>query len=206
MPRKLEEVLLPHEVDDKGKKLTEPKEVDVEAIRAWALDLLNAEEEAREEVTAAAQAKDTAEQELETLRRKNETDEQRRVREEKQREDELTALRNRDTDRAKREAIEAAFEEQGITTAQARKLASRVKGEREGDWVQDARELVDDGFKIGAVTKVEGEPGEEEPPGDTLSTTPRATRNGRVVPPRDPGKAKSVAEELNAAGIGVTTW
>ncbi len=208
MPKKLEEVLLPHEVDDKGKKLETPGEVDVEAIRAWALGLINAEEEAKDEATAAATAKDASEQELETLRRKNETDEQRRQREEKQRAEELETLRKRDTERAKVDVITDLFADKGITAAQARRLAKRVGGEDEKAWKDDARELVEDGFKVGGATTKATETGgeDDDPPADDLSTTPRVQRNGVVVPPRDRGKAKSVAEELDAAGVGGTSW
>ncbi len=186
----LEEFLLPWEHDGSGKKL--------EQLRKYVYGLLTDKESLQEQVQTVTVERDNAGQQLEELQRKNETDEQRRQREAKQREDELEALRKRTAERDKVDAIAAAFEKDGITTAQARRLAKRVSGEKESDWVADAKELVEDGFKIG-TGKPAGDGGDG---GDTddLTATPRATRNGQVVPPKDKGKDKrSVKEELDAA-------
>lgn len=206
MAKKLEEVLLPHEVDKDGKKLETPGEVDVEAIRAWAHGLVVAQEAAEDEKDQLVAAKQQSDDALTELQRKNETDEQRRAREQEQRDQELAELRKTNQERAKVDAIAAAFEKEGITSAQARKLATRVKGDKETDWVQDARELVGDGFVVGEKKAADDGAGGGDGGNDDLSSQPRVTRNGRVVPPKETGKAKSVAEELDAAGIGNSGW
>lgn len=205
MPKfKLEEFLLPWERDDDGKKLDEPKEIDVEKLRKWVYGLLSDKETAVEERATAVTEKENAENNLKELQQKNETDDQRRQREQTERDRELEQLKADGIQRRKLDAITEAFEKDGITAAQAKKLAKRVSGD-EKDWIADAKELVEDGFKVG-TTKTSTEAGGEGEVEETLDSTPRVMRNGRVVPPKDASKPKSVAEELDAAGIGRTTW
>ena len=202
MAKKLEEVLLPHEVDKDGKKLETPGEVDVEAIRAWALGLVNAEEELRETVADKDTELATAKDALTELQRQNENDEQRRAREQKERDAEFEQLRKRDQERSKVEAISAKFADKGITAEQAKRLAKRVGGDDEKAWLSDAEELVSDGFKVGTAPAKTGE-GETE---ETPSTLPRVVRTDGTPPIITTNKPKSIAEELDAAGVGKGGW
>lgn len=208
MPKfKLEEFLLPHEHDGEGKKLETPKELDVEQLRKWAYALLTDKEEAQEARDTAITERENIKNDLEELQRKNETDEQRRAREQQERDKEFEKLQKREREREKVEAIESAFEKQGITPGQAKRLAKRVSGDDAKSWVDDAKELVEDGFKIG-TSKAEGEGNEaNETPGDDLRGKPRRS-DGRAPVTTDVNDAKirSVGEELDAAGIGRSGW
>ena len=207
MPKfKLEEFLLPWEHDGDGKKLETPKEIDVEQLRKYVYGLLTDKETLQEQVQAVTVERDNAKDLLQQAERKNETDEQRRQREAEQRDNELAELRKKNQERDKIDAIAAAFEKDGITPPQARKLAKRVSGDKESDWLADAKELVEDGFKIGTGKPANDDGGDGgDDSTDDLTSTPRATRNGQVVPPKDKGKAKSVKEELDTA-IPASGW
>jgi hypothetical protein len=203
---KLEEFLLPWEHDGDGKKLETPKEIDVEQLRKYVYGLLTDKETLQEQVQAVTVERDNAKDLLQQAERKNETDEQRRQREAEQRDNELAELRKKNQERDKIDAIAAAFEKDGITPPQARKLAKRVSGDKESDWLADAKELVEDGFKIGTGKPANDDGGDGgDDSTDDLTSTPRATRNGQVVPPKDKGKAKSVKEELDTA-IPASGW
>ena len=199
---KLEDFLLPNEHEN-GKKLDEPKELDVEQLRKYVYGVLTDKEEAQEARDAALADKDTAVAELTTLQKKNETDDERRVREQAERDKEIADLKARDTERAKVDALADHFAEQGITAARAKRLASRVTGEDEKAWIDSAKELVEDGFRIS--DKPAGEQEEIVETDETL--VPVVRRNGKIVtPPQKNGRAKSVAEELDNAGLGFTGW
>ena len=209
MPKfKLEEFLLPHEHDGEGKKLETPKELDIEALRKWVYGLLTDNEEAQEARDTAITEKENERKahELEELRRKNESDEQRREREQKERDAEFEKLRKEGTERRKLDVLTEAFEKEGITAAQAKKLAKRVQGD-EKDWVADAKELVADGFKVGTARAEKEEEREEE--SDDLRGRPRARvrRSDGGVPEIQNDKGpKTVGDELTAAGIIPSGW
>jgi len=200
---KLEDFLLPHEHDGEGKKLDEPKELDVEQLRKWVYGVLTDKEEAQEARDAAVTEKATVETELTELRKKNETDEERRVREQADRDKEIADLRKAQTEREKIEAIEDHFKDKGITSARAKRLAKRIEGEDKKAWLESADELVEDGFRVSDKPAGEGEA--EETGGDDLRGIPKANRNGKVVVGKDESvKTKTVADELG--DIGRTGW
>ncbi len=202
---KLEEFLLPHEHDGDGKKLEEPKELDVEQLRKWVYGILTDKEEAQEARDAAVADKDAATTALTELQKKVETDEERRVREQAERDKEIADLRKKDQDRAKVEAIEAHFEDKGITPARAKRLAARVTGDDEKAWLSSADELVEDGFRI-TEKPAAGEEEEQVEEPDELVRVTKATRNGKQVTPSTSTKPRSVAEEIDAAGIASPGW
>lgn len=201
---KLEDFLLPHEHEN-GKKLDEPKELDVEQLRKYVYGVLTDKEEAQEARDAALADKDTAVAELTTLQQKNETDEERRTREQAARDQEIADLKKRDIERAKVDALAEHFADKGITAARAKRLASRVTGEDEKAWIASADELVEDGFRIADKPAADSETEETVETDETL--VPVVRRNGKIVTPPNPkGRAKSVADELDAAGLGFTGW
>lgn len=203
MPKfKLEEFLLPWEHDGKGKKLDEPNEIDVEQLRRYVYGLLTDKEEAQEARDTAVTEKENAENDLKELRQKNESDEERRAREAKERDAEIENLRKADAERRKIDALAEAFPE--ATAARIKRLAKRVTGD-EKDWVADAKELVEDGFKI-SDKPAEDPPADDDDSSDDLSSRPRPRRSDGTPPKTADQKPKSVAEELDAAGIGFGGW
>ena len=208
----LEDFLLPWEADKDGKKLETPGEINVEQLRKYMLGLLTDKEAAQERAAEADTTATAAKKALEDLQKKNETDEQRRAREDKEREEHYEKLEKAAMERDKLDAIEKAFEDQGITPARAKRLAKRVRSEDPDEWVDEAKELVEDGFRISDAKPKEGEEVEEQQQDETLEDTftsrPVSVRrsNGRPAEAVVKAKPKSVAEELDAAGIGMTTW
>jgi len=204
---KFEDFLLPHEHKD-GKKLDEPEELDVEKLRKYVYSVLTDKEEAQEARDAALADKDTAEAELRELQKKNETDEERRAREQAERDKEIADLKKRDQERAKIEALSDHFKDQGITLERARRLAKRVDGEDEKAWLASADELVEDGFRISdrAETKAKEDEDVDDEDDEPLVPVVKATRNGRQIAPATKGRPKSVSDELDAAGIGPSGW
>lgn len=215
MPKeKLEEFLLPWEKDKDGKKLDEPAEIDVERLRKYVYGVLTDKENAQAARDEAVVAKEGVENELAELRRQNETDEQRRKREQEERDAEFERMKKEAAERRKVEALEDHFKDKGITSARAKRLAKRIGPEvDEKDWITEAEELVEDGFritdKVASTTKtekVDDEDDETEPP-EELVPVRRATRNGRTVVPEDSSrKRKTVEDELDAAGITLPGW
>lgn len=200
MPKfKLEEFLLPWEYDGKGNKLDEPKEIDVEQLRKYVYGLLTDKEEAQEARDTAVAEKENAQNDLTELRQKNESDEERRVREQKERDAEFEKLRQEGVERRKIDALAEAYPE--ATAARIKRLAKRVTGD-EKDWLSDAKELVEDGFKLS------DKPAEERPANDDtddVSSRPKPRRsNGEPV--KTAAAPKTIAEELEAAGIGRSNW
>lgn len=214
MPKvKLEEFLLPWEKDENGKKLDEPAEIDVEKLRKYVYGLLDDKEKAQAARDDAVAAKEGTENELAELRRQNETDEQRRKREQEERDAEFERMKKDAAERRKVEALEDHFKDQGITSARAKRLAKRIGPEvDEKDWITEAEELVEDGFRIAdkvvetTKTDKDDETDDEDPP-EELVPVRRATRNGRTVVPEDQSrKKKTVGDELDAAGITLPGW
>lgn len=213
MPKvKLEEFLLPWEKDEKGAKLETPAEIDVEKLRKYVYGLLGDKENAQAARDDAVAAKEGTDNELAELKRKNETDEQRREREKTEAQTELENLRREAGERKKVEALEEHFKDKGITSARAKRLAKRIGPEvAEKDWITEAEELVEDGFRI--ADKVETKPetdddgDDDNDPPEELVPVRRATRNGKQVVPEDPSrKKKTVGDELDAAGITLPGW
>lgn len=203
MPKfKLEEFLLPHEIDKEGKKLETPNELNVEKLRKWAYGLLEDKEKAQEARDTAVTERENAKLELKELRQANENDEQRRTREQAERDAELAKLTKDATERKKLDALAEAFPD--ATAARIKKLAKRVTATEESEWVADAKELVEEGFKLN------DKPQEQqivEETGDDLGSRPRVVRsNGAPVVTTDASKPRSVADELDAAGIGRSGW
>ena len=199
---KLEEFLLPHELGPDGKKLETPEEIDVEKLRKYVYGVLTDKEEAQEARDTAVSERDAAKTELTALQQKNETDEQRRTREQEERDRQFAELQARDRERAKIEAVEEHFKDKGITSARAKRLAKKLTGDDEKAWLAEADELVEDGFRI--TDKVEQQ---QEETDEGLAPVVKATRNGKAVAPTPPDKrAKSVGDELDAAGISTPGW
>lgn len=201
----LEEFLLPHERDKDGKKFETPEEIDVEKLRKYVFGLLEDKEKAQEARDTAITEKGNVDLELKELRQKNESDEERRQREQKERDAELEALKKDGLERKKLDALAEAFPD--ATAARIKKLAKRVTGD-EKDWVDDAKELVEDGFKISDKPVESGDDGETVETGGDLSIKPVRRSDGRPVETADATKKKSrsVADELDAAGIGRSDW
>lgn len=205
---KFEDWLAPWEVGDDGKALEEPAEVDPARLKKHLYNLLSDKEKLQEARQTAEVERDEAKQQLADVQREHENDEQRREREQKEREKHYEKLEREAQQRRKVEAIEEAFEDQGITPAQARKLAKRVSGDDENAWVDDAKELVEDGFKIG-TKKAEEKPKEDDDDNgdDDFNSMPKVVRSdGRQPTGATKPKYKSVDEELDAAGIGNKGW
>ena len=202
----LEEFLLPHEIDKDGKKLETPNEIDVEKLRKYVFGLLEDKEKAQEARDTAATEKANVDLELKELRQKNENDDERRAREEKERADEIEKLKKEGLERRKLDALAEAFPD--ATAARIKKLAKRVSGD-EKDWVDDAKELVADGFKLSDKPAESTDDGETVETGGDLSIKPVVRRSdGRPVETVDAKRKKnrSVADELDAAGIGRSDW
>lgn len=197
-----EKYLAPWEVDSEGKALAEPAAIDPEKLKKYLINLLSDKEKAQEERDTAKTEATTAAEALTELQRKNESDEQRREREAAERETELATMRAESAARRKLETLEEAFP--NATPARLRKLAKRVNGD-EKDWVDDAKELVEDGFKI-----VETPAGEEQQQevGGRLETRPRVVRSDGTPASETAttDKPKSVSDELTAAGILPKGW
>ncbi len=212
MPKfKLEDFLLPHEHDGEGKRLEEPKELDLEQLRKWVYGLLTDKEEAQEARDTAITERDQAKDQLAEVQREHENEDQRRKREEKEREDRYAKLEKEATERRKVEKLEEAFKAEGITAERAKRLAKRIPADvDERDWVKEAKELVEDGFRISdkPAGQQQEQEHEEEDPGSELDSLPRPnvrrSDGGTVVVPK--GRGKSPAEELDAAGIGRNGW
>lgn len=202
MKFKLEEFLLPWERDDEGKKLEEPVEIDQEKLRKWVYGLMEDKEKAQERAKDLETEVATAKDDLTKLQQEHESDDQRRQREQAEREKDNEKLRKEATS-SKR--LEIALDVPGITAARAKVLARRLVGENDGEWQASAKEIVEDGFRLSE--KKEGVV--EETNEDDLTSTPRPSvrrSDGTVVTPPS-NKKKSVAEELDAAGItGSNDW
>lgn len=203
MPKfKLEEFLLPHEHDGDGKKLDEPKELDIEQLRKWVYGLLTDKEEAQTARSTAETERDAVKADLENLQRQNESDEERRTREQKERDAEVDRLRAESTERRKIEALEEAFPD--APAGRLKRLAKRVTGD-EKNWVDDAKELVEDGFKLSDKKAEDPSPADEET--DDVSSKPRVRRSDGTAPKPPASRSRSVADELDAAGIASGgTW
>lgn len=204
MPKiKFEDYLAPWERGEDGKKLEEPAEIDPERLKKYLYGLESDKDELQDRITEVETERDQAKDQLAEVQREHENDEQRRQREEQEREAEIEKLRKSDTERRKLEALEEAFPD--ATAARLKKLAKRVTGD-EKDWVSDAQELVEDGFKI--TDKPAEQEREVDESGDDLSVRPRVRRSNGS-PASDTAtstKGKSVADELDAAGIGRSGW
>lgn len=205
MPKvKLEDFLLPWEVDKDGKKLDEAREIDVEKLRKYIYGLLGDKEQAQEARDTAITERDEKDTALKEVQQQHENDEQRRTREEAERQKEIDDLRKSDLQRKKIEALEDAFPD--ATSARIKKLAKRVTGD-EKDWVNDAKELVEDGFKITETKTGDEGLGDSVETGNDLSVKPVRRSDGRPVQTTEEKvKARSVADELDAAGIGRSGW
>jgi hypothetical protein len=196
---KFEDWLAPWEVDGDGKKLDEPAEIDPARLKKHLYNLLSDKTRLQETVADKDTELAGKDEALKDLQRQHENEDQRREREQKEREKHFEALEKRDRERAKVDAIAEHFEDQGITSAQARKLAKRVSGDDERAWIDDATELIDDGFKIGSKTS--GTTDEVEVVEDDLTSRPIPRRaNGTVSEPK-PNKKRSVREEMADAGL-----
>lgn len=204
----IEEWLAPWEVDKDGKKLDEPADLDPERLKKHLYNLLSDKERLQSDKadleTEVAQAKDATA----TLQREKESDEERRTRENAERDQRYAKLEAEAAERRKIEAIEEAFEDKGITPAQARKLAKRIKGDDEKSWIEDAEELVEDGFKVGTPA-AKDETIETGDDGDDLSVSPRPSMrraNGGLATAAKVGKKRTPEQELEDAGIFRDSW
>lgn len=196
---KFEDYLAPWEIDDKGNKLDEPAEIDPEKLKRH---LFNVQED-KDGVQAKLADKEAelanAQETITTMQREKESDAERHAREEKEREQRYAKLEAEKVERDKIKAISKHFKEQGIEADRAERLASRVTGENETEWVQSATELVEDGFRLTDkfVSTTETDPPEET---DDLTSTPRRVVRSDGTPPKKTGKdnvAKTIDEQLD---------
>lgn len=200
---KFEEWLAPWEKDSEGKKLDEPADIDAEKLKKYLYGLLSDKEKAQEHVTDLTAERDQAKEDLTTLRREHEDDNQRREREDREREERYAAQEKRELERQKVEAIEEAFKDQGITADRAKRLAKRVLSTDEKDWVDEAKELVEDGFRISDRLVVEEVEGEE-----SFESRPRRVVRSDGKPPAEAverGKRRTIEQELDEL-IPVDRW
>jgi hypothetical protein len=199
---KLDDYLAPWEVDEKGEKLEEPEAIDPAKLKKYLFNLLNDKEDLQGRLGDKDVELANAKGDLDTLRREHENEDQRRQREEQEREQRYAKLEADATERRKVEAIEDHFKEQGITSARAKRLAKRITATEERDWIAEADELVEDGFRIS--DKVVETTSSELPEGDedTLLVRPVVRRSDGTLPPtlKKP-QFSSVAEELEAGGV-----
>lgn len=214
MPKKLpalDEYLAPWEVNEKGEKLDEPAELDPERLKKYLHGLLSDKESLQGRVTAAETERDDAKTALTDLQRQVETDDERRAREDKEREERFEAMERRDRERAKFDALVEHFKDQGITADRARRLAKRVDGDDEKAWLESADELVEDGFRITDKAQTrEVEQDDDSGDDDGVSVRPKRVVRSDGQPVETTAsrknKAKSVTEELDLAGIGASAW
>ncbi len=198
--------LAPWEKDKDGKKLDTPAEIDPERLKKYLHGLLSDKEKTQEERDDVQAQLAQAEEALATVQRENETKEQTAAREAKEQQEKYDKLEKRNAERDKVDAIQAAFEAQGITATQARKLASRVKGDDEKAWVKDAKELVEDGFKVGTAKPAEQQEDLGNAVDEDLRARPVSAVRSDGTPIVQPvGRKKSVAEEL-AEAIPVSSF
>lgn len=200
--KKLEEYLAPWEVDDQGNPLTEPEDIDPAKLKKYLLNLLNDKEDLQEKLSDKDVELANKVADLDTLRREHENEEDRRKREETEREQRYAQIEARDAERRKVEALEEHFADQGITAARAKRLAKRITATEERDWITEADELVEDGFRISdaPVTKTT-EVAEETGDGSGLLVRPVRRSDGSLPPTLVKPKYNSVAEELEAGGV-----
>jgi hypothetical protein len=189
----LEKWLAPWERDKDGKKLDEPAEIDADRLKKYLHGLLADKEKLQETVGDRETELAGAKEQLTTLQREHEDDAARQAREQKERDAEFEKLRKEGIERRKVEAIEAAFEKEGITSARAKRLAKRIGPDvEEKDWVAEARELVEDGFRIS--DKVVSPPGdvEDEPSRTSPMTVSRSSRSvDPVASPSTPRRPRA---------------
>ena len=198
--------LAPWEVDGEGKPLDEPAEIDPAKLKKYLIGVLGDKVKAQDRAADLEGQVTQATDKLTELQRQNENEEQRRQREDAEREARYADMDKRDLERRKREALEEAFPD--ATAARLKRLAKRVTGD-EKDWVNDAKELVEDGFILSEAKQAQESGDEElvEPEDVDLNSRPRPRRsNGKPATEASSGKPKDVAAELDAAGIGGSGW
>lgn len=200
--KKLEEYLAPWEVDDKGEKLDEPQDIDPAKLKKYLLNLLNDKDDLQERVKDVEVERENAKADLDTLRREHEDEGQRREREEKEREQRYADLEKRETERRKIEAIEDHFKDQGITSARAKRLAKRITATDENEWLSEADELVEDGFRVSdtVVSTTSSESTSDDSTDVSIRPVVRRS-NGEIPPTLVKPKFSSVSEELEAGGV-----
>lgn len=204
-----EKFLAPWEHDKDGKPLDEPADLDAAKLKKFLYNLLSDKEKLQDTVKDVETERDQVKESLAEVQREHENEDQRRAREEKEREKDNEKLRKAAQANEKIEALEAEYPD--ATAAQLRKLANRVHGDSKAEWVADAKELVSEGFKITPKATKQREEEDvdllDDDDDEELIVTPRVRRSDGSVP-KGVGKPKfkSVADELDAAGIGQPTW
>lgn len=200
--KKLEEYLAPWEVDDEGNKLDEPQEIDPAKLKKYLLNILNDKEDLQERVQDKDVELANAKSDLDTLRREHEDEGQRRAREEKEREERYAKLEAEATQRRKIELIEDHFKDQGITSARAKRLAKRITATEESEWLTEADELVEDGFRVtDSVVETTSSELPEEQENDLLVRPVVRRSDGTLPPTLKKPVFKNAAEELAAGGV-----
>jgi len=201
-----EKFLAPWEHDGDGKALDEPAEVEPGKLKKFIYDLLSDKEKLGETVADKEAELANAQETLTTMQREKETEDERRAREDKEREERYAALEAEKVERDKVKAISKHFKEQGIEADRAERLAGRVTGKTEKDWISSAEELVEDGFRLSDKPAVEQEREQEEEETDGLTSTPRRVVRSDGKPPKTAKEStKSFAEELDEL-IPRTEW
>lgn len=204
---KFEDYLAPWERGEDGKKLDEPAEIDATRLKKYLFGLENDKDELQVKVTEVERERDGAKDDLIRVQREHENEDQRREREAQETKAHYAKLEKAETERKKVDAIADAFKAEGITAERAKRLAKRIPTDvDEKDWVKEAKELVEDGFRIS--DKPAGEQQVEEEVEESIETVPRPnvrrSDGGTVKSPS--GRGKSPADELAAAGIGQSGW
>ena len=201
---KFEDYLAPWEINEKGEKLDEPAEIDPEKLKRHLYNVQEDKDKAQTERDDVKAELANAQETITTMQREKESDAERHAREEKEREQRYAKLEAEKVERDKIKAISKHFKDQGIEADRAERLASRVTGENETEWVQSATELVEDGFRLTDKVVETTESGKEET--DNLTSIPRVVRSdGKPPKTAKENTGKSFSEELDEL-IPVSTW
>lgn len=187
---KLEDYKAPWEINKTtGEDIPEDEqEVDKAALKKYLFGLLGDKDRLQTTVATVTAERDTLKTQLDEKTREGEDDEQKRKREHDdavkaaKAEGDLAALR-----------YEVALEVDGITPAQAKRLAKRLTGTTRDELEEDAKGLVED-FGIGKASEEPGEGDEAGPP----AGRPRKLRASGDPKPNERDAAPATdAESIN---------
>jgi hypothetical protein len=193
---KLEDYKAPWEVDSDGNDIPEDEQqVDTGKLKKFLHGLLSDKARLQTTVATVTGERDTLKTELETKTREGEGDEDKR-----KREHDAEVKKAKDEGDLKALKLEVALDVDGITPAQAKRIASRLTGTTREELEEDAKGLAED-FNIGKKA-AEGGDGEETE-GETSVTpssrprVPRASGDPNPTAPRLPNAdSKSINEHF----------
>lgn len=154
---KLEDYKAPWEINKAtGEDIPEDEqEVDKAALKKYLYGLLGDKDRLQTTVATVTGERDTLQQTLDAKTREGEDDEQKRKREH----DDAVKAAKAEGDLAKLK-YDVALDIEGITPAQAKRLAARLTGTTQEELEEDAKGLVED-FGIGKKASDDGDEGDE---------------------------------------------